>query len=132
MTTDSGILLSNEKKKSCISIIFHFSIVDFLSDLMQDAGFKVCQLDYIKRDTINKKEGICVPRIFVQGKFLVKNTWQKKAYKIFLLFLLIKWFTPNRSKNCCLNLVFPLFTFTLLENIGYSYWLNLFSPVTKL
>ena len=74
MTTDSGILLSNEKKKSCISIIFHFSIVDFLSDLMQDAGFKVCQLDYIKRDTINKKEGICVPRIFVQGKFLVKNT----------------------------------------------------------
>lgn len=52
---------------------YYFS-TEFLSVLMQNAGFQVCHLNYVKRDTINKKEGICVPRIFVQGKCLVKNS----------------------------------------------------------
>lgn len=52
---------------------YYFSTA-VLSLLMENAGFEVSHLDYVKRETINKKEGLCVPRIFVQGKFLIKNS----------------------------------------------------------
>ena len=28
------------------------------------------EIQYVHRDTVNKKEGLCVPRIFVQAKFI--------------------------------------------------------------
>ena len=36
---------------------------------MRDAGFHCNTCDYVQRETVNKKEGLCVPRIFVQAKF---------------------------------------------------------------
>ena len=30
--------------------------------------------DYISRQTVNKKEGLCVPRVFVQAKFTKRET----------------------------------------------------------
>ena len=36
---------------------------------MKSAGFEVSSSEYINRQTVNKKEGLEVPRIFVQGKF---------------------------------------------------------------
>jgi methyltransferase-like protein 6 len=34
-----------------------------------EAGFEIISNVYIHRRTVNKKEGLDVPRIFVQGKF---------------------------------------------------------------
>lgn len=47
---------------------FYFS-EQFLERLFLDAGYEVVSNEYVCRETVNKKEGICVPRIFVQGKF---------------------------------------------------------------
>ena len=37
---------------------------------MKASGFEVASSEYIHRQTVNKKEGLEVPRIFVQGKFV--------------------------------------------------------------
>lgn len=42
---------------------------DEVGDLFRDAGFETVINSYIHRRTINPKENIDVPRIFVQGKF---------------------------------------------------------------
>ncbi|XP_076471853.1 tRNA N(3)-cytidine methyltransferase METTL6-like [Babylonia areolata] len=44
--------------------------LEFLQELAEKAGYRTGQIQYVYRDTINKKEGLCVPRIFVQAKFL--------------------------------------------------------------
>ncbi|GFO14529.1 methyltransferase-like protein 6 [Plakobranchus ocellatus] len=51
---------------------YYFSL-EKLRMLMEAAGLKAERVTYIQRATINKKEGINAPRIFVQGKF-VKTT----------------------------------------------------------
>ncbi|XP_046543222.1 tRNA N(3)-methylcytidine methyltransferase METTL6-like [Haliotis rubra] len=48
---------------------YYFSL-EKLEGMMTSAGFTVSRNEYVKRETVNKKEGICVPRIFVQGKFV--------------------------------------------------------------
>ncbi|XP_064484000.1 tRNA N(3)-methylcytidine methyltransferase METTL6-like [Ornithodoros turicata] len=47
---------------------FYFS-EEHLMELFVQAGYLVESSSYVTRETVNKKEGICVPRIFVQGKF---------------------------------------------------------------
>lgn len=47
---------------------YYFS-VDQINKLYNDCGFDVITNSYIHRRTINKKEGLDVPRIFIQGKF---------------------------------------------------------------
>uniref|UniRef100_T2M8X2 tRNA N(3)-methylcytidine methyltransferase n=1 Tax=Hydra vulgaris TaxID=6087 RepID=T2M8X2_HYDVU len=47
---------------------YYFS-TDKLFELFTSCGYEVVENTYIHRRTINKKEGIDVPRIFVQGKF---------------------------------------------------------------
>ncbi|XP_041367405.1 tRNA N(3)-methylcytidine methyltransferase METTL6-like [Gigantopelta aegis] len=47
---------------------YYFSL-ETLRILMEQAGFTVTKTTYIQRETVNKKEGLCVPRIFVQGTF---------------------------------------------------------------
>ena len=37
---------------------------------MKASGFEVASSEYVHRQTVNKKEGLEVPRIFVQGKFV--------------------------------------------------------------
>lgn len=41
-----------------------------ISKLATDAGFAVESCHYVHRRTVNKKEGVDEPRVFVQGKFL--------------------------------------------------------------
>ena len=36
---------------------------------MRAAGFEVVSCHYVYRRTVNKKEGVDEPRVFVQGKF---------------------------------------------------------------
>nr|XP_019962594.1 PREDICTED: methyltransferase-like protein 6 [Paralichthys olivaceus] len=47
---------------------FFFS-KEFLAELFTDAGFQSVANDYVLRETVNKKEGLCVPRVFLQSKF---------------------------------------------------------------
>ncbi|XP_022099936.1 methyltransferase-like protein 6 [Acanthaster planci] len=42
---------------------------EHLSKLFTEAGFEAASSEYVLRETVNKKEGLCVPRVFVQGKF---------------------------------------------------------------
>ena len=43
--------------------------LDFVQNLFASAGFEVIENKYIHKRTVNKKEGVDVPRIFLQGKF---------------------------------------------------------------
>ncbi|XP_065154648.1 tRNA N(3)-methylcytidine methyltransferase METTL6 [Paramisgurnus dabryanus] len=42
---------------------------EYLDSLFQRAGFEVVVNEYVLRETVNKKEGLCVPRVFLQSKF---------------------------------------------------------------
>ncbi|XP_066484178.1 tRNA N(3)-methylcytidine methyltransferase METTL6 isoform X2 [Tiliqua scincoides] len=42
---------------------------DFLAQLFLSVGFEQVVNDYVLRETVNKKEGLCVPRVFLQSKF---------------------------------------------------------------
>lgn len=50
--------------------LFCSSFSEILTKLVTEAGFTVAECDYVQRETVNKKEGLSVPRIFVQGKFV--------------------------------------------------------------
>ncbi|XP_030638323.1 tRNA N(3)-cytidine methyltransferase METTL6 [Chanos chanos] len=47
---------------------FFFSRED-LASLFEKAGFQTVVNEYVLRETVNKKEGLCVPRVFLQSKF---------------------------------------------------------------
>ena len=42
---------------------------DKLAELFTTAGYGVIENKYIHKETTNIKEGICVPRVFVQGRY---------------------------------------------------------------
>ncbi|XP_056618793.1 tRNA N(3)-methylcytidine methyltransferase METTL6 [Triplophysa dalaica] len=42
---------------------------EHLGSLFQQAGFEASMNEYVLRETVNKKEGLCVPRVFLQSKF---------------------------------------------------------------
>lgn len=41
-----------------------------LEKLLLESGFKVTANSYVSRKTVNAKENISVPRVYIQGKFL--------------------------------------------------------------
>ncbi|XP_020791988.2 tRNA N(3)-methylcytidine methyltransferase METTL6 [Boleophthalmus pectinirostris] len=51
----------------------YFFSKEFLAELFESAGFQSITNDYVLRETINKKEGLCVPRVFLQSKFTKNN-----------------------------------------------------------
>ncbi len=50
----------------------YFFSIEFLRTLLTDCGFQVEELAYVCKETVNIKEEICVPRVFIQGKFVKK------------------------------------------------------------
>ncbi|XP_053120989.1 tRNA N(3)-methylcytidine methyltransferase METTL6 [Hemicordylus capensis] len=42
---------------------------DFLAQLFLSVGYEQVVNEYVLRETVNKKEGLCVPRVFLQSKF---------------------------------------------------------------
>lgn len=52
------------------SVFFLSVCADVVETLFHQAGFQTLHCDYAYRRTVNKKEGIDVPRIFVQAKFV--------------------------------------------------------------
>ncbi|XP_066441332.1 tRNA N(3)-methylcytidine methyltransferase METTL6 isoform X2 [Eleutherodactylus coqui] len=47
----------------------YFFTTEYLQDVFTQAGYKEVSSEYVLRETVNKKEGLCVPRVFVQSKF---------------------------------------------------------------
>ncbi|XP_052000282.1 tRNA N(3)-methylcytidine methyltransferase METTL6 [Xyrauchen texanus] len=42
---------------------------EYLASLFQQIGVETPVNEYVLRETVNKKEGLCVPRVFLQSKF---------------------------------------------------------------
>ncbi|XP_070566837.1 tRNA N(3)-cytidine methyltransferase METTL6-like [Ptychodera flava] len=51
---------------------YYFS-EEILGDLFKSCGFDIDINEYVLRETVNKKEGLCVPRVFIQGKFVKRK-----------------------------------------------------------
>lgn len=47
----------------------YFFSLEFLRSLLEQNQFEIDELTYVFKETVNIKEEICVPRVFVQGKF---------------------------------------------------------------
>ncbi|KAM8967082.1 tRNA N(3)-cytidine methyltransferase METTL6 [Pelodytes ibericus] len=47
----------------------YFFSKEYLLHLFSAAGYEEVSNEYVLRETVNKKEGLCVPRIFLQSKF---------------------------------------------------------------
>ncbi|MCJ8728203.1 hypothetical protein PDJAM_G00001610 [Pangasius djambal] len=47
----------------------YFFSREYLANLFQQAGFQSLVNEYVLRETVNKKEGLCVPRVFLQSKY---------------------------------------------------------------
>ncbi|NP_001134191.1 Methyltransferase-like protein 6 [Salmo salar] len=47
----------------------YFFSKELLADLFRVVGFESVTNEYVLRETVNKKEGLCVPRVFLQSKF---------------------------------------------------------------
>ncbi|XP_035601923.2 tRNA N(3)-methylcytidine methyltransferase METTL6-like [Oncorhynchus keta] len=47
----------------------YFFSKELLADLFRGVGFESVNNEYVLRETVNKKEGLCVPRVFIQSKF---------------------------------------------------------------
>lgn len=47
----------------------YFFTDEFLAQLFADAGYEEVVNEYVFRETVNRKEGLCVPRVFLQSKF---------------------------------------------------------------
>ena len=41
-----------------------------LAEICSAAGFEIAENRYITKQTVNHKEALCVPRIFIQGRFI--------------------------------------------------------------
>ena len=57
-----------------IFFIFFRNIKDVMTKLAAESNLEIIQLDYVQRETRNIKENLCVPRIFLQGKFRKRKT----------------------------------------------------------
>eukprot|EP00064_Thunnus_orientalis_P017083 superscaffoldBa00003534_g17160 len=47
----------------------YFFSKELLAELFEETGLQSVANDYVLRETVNKKEGLCVPRVFLQSKF---------------------------------------------------------------
>ncbi|UJR10217.1 hypothetical protein I4U23_014430 [Adineta vaga] len=47
----------------------YFFSIEYLNNLLKECQFKIDELSYVFKETVNFKEDVCVPRVFLQGKF---------------------------------------------------------------
>ena len=41
-----------------------------LAEICSAAGYEIAENRYVTKQTVNHKEALCVPRIFIQGRFI--------------------------------------------------------------
>jgi methyltransferase-like protein 6 len=51
----------------------YFFSLEYLTNLLNQSQFNIDELSYVLKETVNIKEDICVPRVFIQGKFKKKT-----------------------------------------------------------
>ena len=51
-------------------IYVSYSHTEKLAELCLCAGYEIAENRYIQKQTVNRKEALSVPRIFIQGRFL--------------------------------------------------------------
>lgn len=61
---DSSVTLNTRHSLNLFNLLS-----EKMETLLLEAGYSVENNVYIMRETINKKEKLCVPRVFLQGKF---------------------------------------------------------------
>lgn len=47
----------------------YFFSIEYLRNLLNECQYDIEDIAYVFKETVNVKEDICVPRVFVQGKF---------------------------------------------------------------
>ena len=53
----------------------YYFTVEELAALFEETGlFETVSCEYISKETTNRKLGVCVPRVYAQGKFRLKAT----------------------------------------------------------
>lgn len=55
-------------RRQLLCIILLLCVSEKLSELAVAAGFEVIVSSYVQKETVNHKENICAPRIFIQAK----------------------------------------------------------------
>lgn len=50
----------------------YFFSIEYLTNLLNQCEYQIDELSYVLKETVNIKEDICVPRVFIQGKFSKK------------------------------------------------------------
>lgn len=46
-----------------------FAFAEKVLDIFTKSGFELISNEFVRKETVNKKEGLSVPRIFIQSKF---------------------------------------------------------------
>ncbi|XP_051871850.1 tRNA N(3)-methylcytidine methyltransferase METTL6 isoform X3 [Pristis pectinata] len=54
---------------------------EYVAQLLTSAGYEVLVNEYVFRETVNKKEGLCVPRVFLQCKFKKSKSTEHIEHK---------------------------------------------------
>ncbi|CAI9733977.1 Hypothetical predicted protein [Octopus vulgaris] len=76
---------------------YYFS-TEFIEHLLCDAGYDIRQLHYVKRETVNKKEGLCVPQF-------IEHLLCDAGYDIRQLHY-VKRETVNKKEGLCVPRIF--------------------------
>ena len=53
-----------------VRTLSHLCHLEKLAELVTEVGFGIVENRYIQKETINRKEDLHVPRVFIQGKFV--------------------------------------------------------------
>ena len=76
----------------CCFLRSYFFSIECLTHLVAGAGLDVSSCHYVNRRTVNKKEGVDEPRVFVQGKFIKRCKYESlDRVKIFMMIQNYSW-----------------------------------------
>ena len=70
---NSPCLVHPTSKPQSLNLLY---FAEELEELFGKCGFVVAQACYVHKETVNHKENISAPRVFVQGKFVKKEEQQ--------------------------------------------------------
>lgn len=70
MEQELTTLILVSSKYSYFSFLCWTLILGEMQDIVTSCGYEIISNQYVLRETVNKKENVHVPRVFLQGKFV--------------------------------------------------------------
>lgn len=70
MEQELTTLILVSSKYSYFSFLCWNLILGEMQDIVTSCGYEIISNQYVLRETVNKKENVHVPRVFLQGKFV--------------------------------------------------------------